>query len=87
MKDYNKENLKRILALFASGGIVFLSVVTLTVSYKYWWASVPVCGIAIYQAVLLFKNKVIVKSKKEESKSLYCVTKDPKTGKFVKIDK
>ena len=57
MKDYNKENLYRLLALFASVIVVFFAIVTLSVSIKFWWASVPTSVIAIAVAVMLFYKK------------------------------
>ena len=54
MRDYNKRNLNRLAAAFASLAIVFLAVVAASVSLKFWWASLPTSGAAIAAAVRLF---------------------------------
>ena len=56
MQDYNKKNLKRLLALFAAVLVFFFACVTATVAFKFWWASLPTSGAAIAAAVILFKK-------------------------------
>ncbi|MBO4231305.1 MAG: hypothetical protein J5886_06470 [Bacteroidales bacterium] len=54
MKDYNRKNLKRLLSLFTAALVVFLSVVTVCVSLRFWWASIPTSISAVTAAALLF---------------------------------
>ncbi len=54
MKDYNKWNLKRLVCLFAALAVVVVSVVTVCVSIRWWWASLPTAGAAVATAVALF---------------------------------
>lgn len=61
MKDYNKENLKRLLALFAAVLIFFSALATLGVSGKLWPVSLPSSGAAIAMAVILFKKGYLEK--------------------------
>ena len=61
MQDYNKKNLKRLLALFASVLVCFLAAVTATVAIRFWWASLPTAGVAIYAAATLFKRHYLDK--------------------------
>jgi len=56
MQDYNKKNLKRLLALFAAVLVFFFACVTATVAFKFWWASLPTSGMAIAAAVFIFKK-------------------------------
>lgn len=63
MQDYNKKNLKRLLALFTAVLIFFLAAVTATVAIKFWWASLPTCGVAIATAGIIFKKGYYDKEK------------------------
>lgn len=65
MQDYNKKNLKRLLALFAAVLVFFFACVTATVAFKFWWASLPTSGVAIAAAVLIFKKGYYDKEKEE----------------------
>lgn len=56
MKDYNKKNLMRLLALFSAVLVFFFAAVTATVSIRWWWASLPTSGMAIAAAVFIFKK-------------------------------
>lgn len=56
MTDYNKKNLKRLIALFTAVMVFFLAAITATVSIRWWWASLPTSGIAIAAAVFIFKK-------------------------------
>lgn len=59
MQDYNKKNLKRLIALFTAVMVAFLSIVTVSVSLKWWWASIPTSGAALASAIILFVKKFI----------------------------
>ena len=65
MKDYNKKNLYRLLSLFCALFAIFLGVVTVSVSLRFWWASVPTAGVSLAAAVLLFKKGFIDPDKEE----------------------
>ena len=56
MLDYNKKNLKRLIALFSAALVFFFACVTAAVSFKFWWASIPTSGMAIAAAVFIFKK-------------------------------
>lgn len=59
MQDYNKSNLKRLVALFAACIIVFVAAINVSVDSL--WASVPTSLAAVACAVILFKTKYIDK--------------------------
>ena len=62
MQDYNKKNLKRLLALFAACLIALSAVATLvTVSGRLWPVALPSSGAAIYAAATLFKRHYLDK--------------------------
>ena len=65
MTDYNKKNLKRLIALFTAVIVFFLAAVTATVSFHWWWASLPTSGVAIAAAVLIFKKGYVDPDKEE----------------------
>lgn len=67
MKEDNKENLKRILALFAAALIALSAGITLiTISDKLWPVALPSSGGAIYAAVILFRRSKGKKIKYED---------------------
>lgn len=63
MQDYNKKNLKRLIALFSAALVFFLAAITATVSIRWWWASLPTSGMAIAAAVFIFKKGYLDKEK------------------------
>ena len=68
MQDYDKTNLKRLLALFAAVIIFFLAAVTAKVAIEFWWASIPTSLIAIADAVYIFKKGFFDPEKNEKVK-------------------
>ena len=54
MDSNNKWNLKRLLNLFAAVIIAFLALVTLKVSFNWWWASLPTASAALACAGMIF---------------------------------
>ena len=66
MKDYNKNNLKRLMAMFVAVLITFFAIVTVTISFRLmWWATLPTSGVAIATAVFIFKRGFVDKEKEE----------------------
>lgn len=65
MTDYNKKNLKRLIALFTAVMVFFLAAITATVSIRWWWASIPTSGVAIAAAVLIFKKGYVDPEKED----------------------
>lgn len=68
MNSDNKTNLKRLLCLFTVLLVIFLSVVTVSVSLKFWWASIPVSVSAFTGAALLFWVGVVKPDLKNKDK-------------------
>ena len=68
MQEYNKKNLRRLIALFASVIIFFLALVAGKLSIQWWWASLPTSGAAIASAVLLFYHGFMKPDSDEEIK-------------------
>ena len=65
MQGFDKKKFMRLASLVAAILIVLFAAVTATVSFRFWWASLPTSGIAIASAVILFK-KGYYESNKEE---------------------